>query len=366
MSIPRTIRATFMRGGTSKGVFLHERDLPRDRSVWPDLFARIMGSPCSHNRQLNGMGGGISSLSKICVIAESSNLPNVAELTFAQVGIGNTEVDFYGTCGNLMAAVPLFAVEEGIVRAKQSQRADELMVTIHDCNTAKTIRTFFSGTDDGRVDWADNYEISGVDGLGVKVATEYLDCGGTKTGKLWPTGNLIDSFEVDGRKLHASLVDGPNPAVLCDADMLGLDATSIGQLKDNTALLRKLESIRLQATVRMGIARDLADAARFQAIPKLCLLEKSDSANAGIRATTLSMGVPHKAIPVTIGLSLAIAMATPGTVAARLASGKRIHHPTGFLDVEAAVNPAKSAASSGVRARVMRSARRLMKGEIFL
>ncbi|CCG82524.1 Putative uncharacterized protein [Taphrina deformans PYCC 5710] len=173
-----------------------------------------------------------------------------------------------------------------------------------------------------------------------------------------------------GRWFNASLVDGPNPAVFCDAATLGLDTEGLSRLKDNVTLLRQLESIRLQATVRMGIARDLADAAQYQAIPKLSLLEKPGPSEAGVRATTLSMGIPHKAIPVTIGLSLAIAMATGDSVAGRLTTGKRIYHPTGYLDVEASSSRDKGArgteGSTGMRASVRRSARRLMRGTVFL
>lgn len=317
-----------------------------------------MGSPCSHSRQLNGMGGGLSSLSKICILKEGKTR-SVVDFTFAQVGIEDDSIDMHGTCGNLMAAVPLFAVEEGLVLPTPGKDGT-LSVRVHDVNTSKDVLTHFPGRQ-GRVDWDDEFVISGVDGTGVRVATEYLNCGGTKTGRLWPTGNKTDKIMINGQHAQVSLVDGPNPAVFCDAETLGLSSPQVSSLAQEKKVLQLLEDVRLQATVTMGISRDLQDAKNFRAIPKICLLQSTSMGDVGIRATTVSMEVPHKAIPITIALSLAIAMATPGSIPHRLATGKRIHHPTGFVDVETTLS-----GPSGVTATVLRSAKMLMKGEIFL
>lgn len=351
-----------------QGVFLLERDLPADRTLWPALFGRIMGSPCPQSRQLNGLGGGLSSLSKICVLGESE-VPGAVDFTFAQVGTTDGKIDYHGTCGNLMSAVPLFAIAEGLVRPTTNRETGQLEVLVNDRNTAKEIVTSLPGRQ-GKLDWTENYEISGVSGLGIRVSTQYRNCGGSKTGRLWPTGNKQDSIQVGERKMHASLVDGPNPAIFCDASSDEL--RDLQNLRDPD-VLALLEQFRLQGTVQMGFARDLSHAKTFQAVPKLSLLRRvellssgggrgaGDDDIGGIHATTLSMGTPHKAIPMTIGLSLAIAMATPGSIPYFLASGKRIHHPTGHVDVDASLQ-----GRAGVTATVVRSARRLMVGEIFL
>lgn len=306
------------------------------------------------------MGGGISSLSKICVVAASEE-PNTVDFSFAQVGIKDMEIDMHGTCGNLMSAVPLFAVQEGLVTPKVS-KTGQLEVLVNCMNTQKKIMTQFPGSLDTGVDWHDLYEVSGVDGYGTRVATEYLDCGGSKTGQLWPTGNFHDTLVVDGKPVRATLIDGPNPAIFCDAQELGFHDETLETLTHSPAALKYLEKIRIAGTIGMGIARDDEDARQYRAVPKISLLQRPLGHDArGIRATTLSMEVPHKAIPITIALSLSLAMATPGSIPSMLATGKRIYHPTGFVDIDANVHGA-----SGASATVIRSVKRLMKGEIFL
>lgn len=317
-----------------------------------------MGSPCSHSRQLNGMGGGISSLSKICVVDRSKE-PHTVEMTFNQVGIKDGIIDSHGTCGNLMSAVPLFAIQEGLVEPCIT-RENEMSVFVRDVNTAKTIRTTFPMLH-GDVHWNDKFEISGVDGFGLRVATEYLSCGGSKTGHLWPTGHQKDNLILNGKAYPATLIDGPNAAIFIAAKDVVPDSVSVQEHLGRSDILEILEQLRLLGTVRMGIARTIEDAKHFKAIPKICLLETTTSGEDGIRATTLSMETVHKAIPMTIGLSLAIAMATKNTIPHLLSSGKRIHHPTGYVDVEASID-----GSSGVSATVLRSVKRLMTGEVYL
>lgn len=246
-----------------------------------------MGSPCSDSRQLNGMGGGISSLSKICVVGKSSD-PHSVTFRFAQVGIKDVDIDMDETCGNLMCAVPLFAMQERLVKAKTG-KPGQLNVLVQDMNTRKNVMAHFPGSLDGGVHWDDKYEISGVNGLGTRVATEYLDCGGSKTGRLWPTGRPKDTFSIGGGTVELTLIDGPNPAVFCTATELGLEKKDLSDLSFNAELLRHLEDIRLAGTIKMGIARDTEDAKRYRAIPKICVLQKTlYQEEKGIRATTLS------------------------------------------------------------------------------
>ena len=359
MKLPTSIPASFIRGGTSKGVFLNQRDLPADQAIWPHIFRKIMGSPCPHGRQLNGLGGGTSSTSKICVVDAAST--GRVYLTFAQVGVTDESIDMHGTCGNLMSAVPLFALEQGLLQLSGTGRKS---VTVHDINTGKDINTSFQ-LHDGRINWSEEYEIAGVSGHGVKVDCEYTNCGGTKTGKLYPTGQHTDTISLtEGSQVPATLIDGPNPAVLVAAKDLGLDLDDTGWQKD-PSIMNKLEEIRLLGTVKMGIASSLAAAKDFRAIPKISLLQEAPSTDQRtVRATTLSMEQPHRAIPITIALSLAIAMATPGTIAHSLSSqghGMRILHPTGHVDVDANLNT-----TQGITASVSRSVRKLMTGQVWL
>lgn len=325
----RSIGVMQIRGGTSVGIFIDKSDLLNlvggKRGDWEELFRRIIGSPCKYARQINGLGRGTSSTSKICVLDYSHEK---VQFEFFQVGVVDEIVDSNGTCGNLLSAVPLYAHFKNWTKDEQ--------VRIFDVNTRKEIVTTMK---------EDGYAISGVSGLGRRVECEYLNVGGTKTGTLLPTGSKTD--DLDG--LQATCIDGPNPGVFINhSDITDKDSLS-------SEVLNRLERIRILGTIKMGIAKDEVDARRFQAIPKISLLKPEEG---GIRALTLSMQQPHRAIPITIALSLAIAMRSPATIAHRLARGNRIFHPSGFVDVDANLEK--------MTATVSRSARLLMAGEAFI
>ncbi|KAL0477481.1 isomerase YraM [Acrasis kona] len=352
LQLPESIPSTFIRGGTSKGIFIKEDNLPSDRKIWSAIFTKIMGSPDPHLRQLNGMGGGISSLSKICIIRGSSD-ENTVEFTFCQVGIENEICDFNGTCGNLMAAVAPFAYEEDVVKPIiESQQAT---VIIKDLNTDKYVRVSFPLKQDNKVDWNGQHEISGVSGTGPRITCEYLNVGGSKTGKLYPTGNKMDLLQIGTDTIEATLIDGPNPTIFVAAEQF---QTSPHQtLNEKTLLL--LEKIRVAGAVKMGLSNSIEEAERIQAIPKISLISKHPG---GIRALTLSMKVVHKAIPITASLCLAICMASEGTLPHRIKDGDRIYHPTGYIDVKANLDQG----SNGVTASIVTTAKKLMKGFVFL
>src|SRR6185503_1183493 len=205
-SMQRPIPAVFMRGGTSKAIMFHARDLPQDRAAWDDIFTAAMGSPDPYGRQLDGMGGGISSLSKVCVLAPSTRDDADVDYTFAQVQIKEAAVDYRGNCGNMSSAVGPFAVDEGIVRPN----GDTAIVRIFNTNTQKIIRSTFP-LDDGRAATDGDLTIPGVAGTGAPVRLDFLAPGGATTGRLLPTGHAIDRLDVPGLgPIEVSMVDAAN------------------------------------------------------------------------------------------------------------------------------------------------------------
>ncbi len=376
------LRAVFMRGGTSKAIMLRQRDLPADRGLWPPLFRTAMGSPDPNGRQLDGMGGGISSLSKICVIGPPSRADADVDYTFAQVSVGDAVVDFAANCGNMSSAVGPFAVDEGLVPAS----GGEAVVRIHNTNTAKIIVARF-GLEDGKAAVDGDFVVPGVAGSGAPVRLEFKDPGGTATAGLLPTGNPLDVLDVPGvGRIEASLVDAAAPGVFVAAVALGLTATEPpAALEADPALLQRLEAIRRAAGVAMGVAATPARAAEMPSLPRIALVappgpaptlsgrELPDSAM-DFNARMMSMGRPHRAVPLTGALCLAVAARIEGSVVHRMARRTaaaaedddiRIGQPSGVTPVGAMVRRTEQGWFAEC-AVATRTARRLMEGTILL
>jgi 2-methylaconitate cis-trans-isomerase PrpF len=377
------IPASFLRGGTSKGIFLNRAHLPPDQSQWDDIFLGIMGSPdAQYGRQVNGMGGGVSSLSKICVVGSPSEAQRAAridvEYTFAQVGIRDSVIDYSGNCGNLSSMIGAFAVDEGICTPRVSQ-GPKMTGTVHtfNTNTNKRIDTTFQVAESGGryVPVLDGEEasIAGVPGRASPILLDFVSPSGARTGRLLPTGlpqeivhiSLSDSREVT---LPVSLVDATNPTVFTSdrglrsalgvPDDAPLDYAVFG-------VVDALERVR-QAGARMMGLDPLA-----QAQPKVAVLGRPlpDDADADIVINAFSMGVLHRAVPMTVGLCLGVAACVPHTLAWDSVRGRgrnmgellRIRHPGGVVEVGAELG------SNGevMRARVMRTGRRLMRGVVW-
>jgi 2-methylaconitate isomerase len=371
-------RAVFMRGGTSKAVIFRREDLPPDKASWDPIFLSVMGSPDPNGRQLDGMGGGISSLSKVCVVGPPSREDADVDYTFAQVGVRDGVVDYSGNCGNMSSAIGPFAVEEGMV---QGPRDGETAVRIHNTNTAKIIVARFPMAD-GVLAADGDFAIDGVAGTASPIRLEFRDPGGAGTGQLLPTGTALDEVAVPGLgSVPASCVDAGNPCVFVAAD--AVDKTGIEgpeELEADAAFLRKMESIRRAASVRMGIAPDADAAGRIPGVPKVAMLSapraartlsgrRLAAADADVGVRMISMGQPHRAVPITGAICLAVAARVPGTIAERLVGASsgpiRIAHPSGVAVVDASV--AAGRAGEGLRAEygaVYRSARRLFEGTV--
>lgn len=375
----RAIRAVFMRGGTSKALMFRQADLPAARADWVPIFLAAMGSPDPNGRQLDGMGGGLSSLSKICVIGPPSRPDADVDYTFAQVGIGRAEVDFAGNCGNMSSAVGPFAVQEGLVPRPADGMA---LVRIHNVNTGKIIHAHFAVAA-GEPLVAGDCVLDGVAGSAAPIRLDFIAPGGAKTGRALPSGNAVDDLMLpDGSRIRASLVDAANPCVFVLAADLGLSGTEApAQLDADMALLARLEAIRQAGSVAMGLAPNLAAAERLQSIPKVAVIAAPQPfnslsgqaymvADSDILVRMISVGQPHRAVPLTGGLCLGVACRLPGTLAQGLLPPGhdgtiRIGHASGILLVDAQLGGQDAAGLPAVaHATVYRTARRLFQGEV--
>ncbi|KAL1842405.1 hypothetical protein VTJ49DRAFT_5364 [Mycothermus thermophilus] len=355
----QSIRALFARGGTSNGLVIWKHDLPPE-DEWPKVLPALMGSPDPFGRQLDGMGSGISSTSKICILSPPSD-PAVADVdfTFVQVGIKDGSLDLAGNCGNLISVVGPVAWDAVLSHARPPPPGpdpDKATVRIFNTNTNKLIHSTFSITlpssdpSSRRVyNPAGTYHIAGVPTLSSPIHLRFLHPGGAKTGRTLPTGNPIDTLSLsDNTTIDASLVDVSNPGVFIRASDLGFPPTVSPQdlratIESDPALLERLESIRRAGAERMGMDPDT------QSVPKIVLVLPGD-ADAGVhlRCQALSMGQPHKAVPLTLAMCLGAAAGLEGTIPNTLAVGLNrgegqqgesvvaIGHPAGSIELAGA------------------------------
>ena len=373
----RPIPAVFMRGGTSKAIMFHARDLPADRAAWPALFLAAMGSPDPYGRQLDGMGGGVSSLSKVCVLAPSAREDADIDYSFFQIQVKEARVDDRGNCGNMSSAVGPFAVDEGLVPAL----GETAVVRIYNTNTRKLIHAHFP-LDDGRARVGGDLAIPGVAGTGAPVRLDFLSPGGATTGRLLPTGQARDWLEVPGLgAIEVSMVDAANACVFVRAADLGLTGRELPDaIEANAPLLARLEAIRRHASVAMGIAPSLEAAGGIRVVPFIALVSPPAAAPMltgetlaaeaiDLTARVMSNGQPHRALPLTISLCTAVAARIDGTVvtemAGPVAGDLRIGMPSGVLTVAADVVREASGEWVARSGAFYRTARRLFDGRVW-
>jgi 2-methylaconitate cis-trans-isomerase PrpF len=373
------VPAVFMRGGTSKAIMFRQDNLPGDRWLWDRIFAAALGSPDPNGRQLDGMGGGLSSLSKVCVIGPSSRPDADVDYTFAQVAIRSGLVDYSGNCGNMSSAVGPFAIDEGLVNANGA----EAVVRIHNTNTHKIIVSRFA-LHDGRAAVDGDFVLPGVAGTGAPIRLDFLDPGGAGTGKLLPTGSPLDQLELPNECVEASMIDAANPCIFVRAEAMGMSGAELpDQLEANPALLARLEAIRIAASLRMGIATTSDEARRKPSIPKVAMVtapkdtrtlsgEIISAESADVTIRMISLEQPHRAVPLTGAMCLAVASRIEGSVVHRVArwpSGMgepvRIAQPSGLTVVGAAVRR-EGDSWHAEQATVYRTARRLMDGAVYV
>ncbi|MCD6674178.1 MAG: PrpF family protein [Burkholderiaceae bacterium] len=373
------IPAVFMRGGTSKGVIFRRSDLPADRSSWDPLFLSLMGSPDPYGRQLDGMGGGVSSLSKVCVVAPPSHPDADVDYTFAQVMVGEARVDYSGNCGNMSSAIGPYAVAEKIVEAADG----EAVVRIFNTNTRKLIHATFE-VRDGQPVRNGTLRIPGVSGTGAPVRLDFLEPGGATTGRLLPTGNAVDVLDVPGfGSIQASMVDAANACVFVEAASLGLSGIEMpSRIAEQRQLCQLLEEIRASASVAMGITpnREAAHARRLVPFVGFVAGPMSSATLSGeqigpddvdLTVRMISNGQPHLALPLTASLCTAVAARIPGTLVNRLTrpvpgqGALRIGMPSGVLTVDAEAGRDRTGAPVAIRGSFFRTARRLFDGHVY-
>jgi len=357
------IPCTLMRGGTSKGLYFHESDLPAERELRDRVLLAAMGSP--DVRQIDGVGGAHPLTSKVAVLKRSA-LPNAdIDYLFLQVVVDKAEVSDSQNCGNILAGVGPWAIEQGIVPIAGATTP----VRIHMVNTGSIAVAHVSTpanvpSSEGAVEYEGDARIDGVPGTAAPIALEFLDVAGSSCGSLLPTGNARD--EVDG--IEVTCIDNGMPVVLlraADFDLSGDETPA--QLEKNATLKARIEAIRLALGPRMN----LGDVAK-KTVPKMCLV--SAPRNGGTIATrTFIPHRVHESIGVLGAVSVATACVVPGSVASALAQlksegGKQsieVEHPTGFFTVDMQVEPAGDSIVVR-RSALLRTARKLMTGEVFI
>ena len=374
------IPAVFMRGGTSNAVVFNAEDLPRDRAQWDEIFLAAIGSPDPYGRQLDGMGGGVSSLSKVCVVGPPTRPDADIDYTFAQVQVKEAKVDYGANCGNMSSAMGPFAVDEGLVKVSGS----DALVRVHNTNTKKIIWSRFP-LDDGLAAVDGALAIPGVAGTGAPVKLEFREPGGATTGKLLPTGSVADTLDVPGYgKFRVSMVDAANACVFARAADLGIKGTELpDEIDANPELLKKLAAIRIAASVAMGITKTPEEAAKRATVPfvgfvsgpqeaKTLTGDRVEAAGVDLTARMMSSGQPHRALPLTCTLCLAVAARVEGTVVNELARPAqnseaeiRIGMPSGVLTAAASVRKLEGQwhAEQGA---FYRTQRRLFEGRVLV
>ena len=351
------IASTLMRGGTSKALYFHARDLPQSAAARDRVLLAAMGSP--DPRQIDGVGGAHPLTSKVAIIGPSQRPDADVDYLFLQVVVDKAEVSDSQNCGNILAGVGPWSIENGLVRVT----GDSTPVRIHMLNTA-SIAVAHVPTPGGLVEYEGDARIDGVPGSAAAIPIDFLDVAGSSCGALLPTGSPSDRIE----GLEVTCIDNGMPVVLMRAVDLGKRGDESPEaLEADAALKAQIERIRLAAGPRMN----LGDVAR-KTVPKMCLV--SPARHGGLIATrTFIPHRVHEAIGVLGAVSVATACLTPGSVAAQVAgvsphSGSQrleIEHPTGFFTVEMDVTVSGSSITVN-RSALLRTARKLMQGEVFV
>ena len=374
------IRTVYMRGGTSKALFFHENHLPNDLETRNRVILAAYGSPDPNHRQIDGIGGAVSTTSKVSIISPSEDPQYDVNYLFGQVSIDKPLIDYKGNCGNISSAVGPFAIDEGLVRAEEPMT----LVRIYQVNTKKLIVAEVP-VRNGLHNEEGDFVITGVPNPGAEVRLHFVDPGGSVTQKLLPTGNAKDMIEVAGiGKIAISIVDAANPLVFVRASDLGLKGTEIVEIDNSAEIRMKLENIRSRAAVMIGLARSPEEASeRSQAVPKMAFVSEpqeyknvtgqvTQKGEIDLTARIMSMGTLHKAYAGTGAICTAGAARIEGTVVQEVLSRSalgmsqiRLGHPGGVMTVGVEIEK-KGNTYNYKEAVLSRSARRLMEGYVYV
>jgi len=379
------IPATYMRGGTSKGVFFQLHELPERAQVPGDardrLLLRVIGSPDPYGKQIDGMGGATSSTSKTVILSRSSRPGHDVDYLFGQVSIDKAFVDWSGNCGNLSAAVGPFAIAKGLVDPARIPRDGIATVRIWQANIGKTIVAHVPLTS-GSVQETGDFELDGVTFPAAEIELEFLEPAAEEEGAggaMFPTGNLVDEIEVPGiGRLEATMINAGIPTIFVTAEAIGYTGTELQDaINADPMALAMFETLRAHGALRMGLIKSLEEAAKRQHTPKIAFVAHPADyvASSGRRVAkndvdllvrALSMGKLHHAMMGTAAVAIGTAAAIPGTLVNLAAGGGtrnavRFGHPSGTLRVGA---EARQVNGEWIvtRAIMSRSARVLMEG----
>ena len=372
------IKATYYRGGTSKGVFFQKKDLPTsDQNKLNELFLKVIGSPDTNQRQLNGMGGGVSSVSKCVIISPSERDDADIDYNFIQIAIDKPVAEWNNNCGNLSGAVGPYAVQEGIIKPKEGEN----LVRIYQVNTDKIIHSTFQ-VKDGKPLIEGDYSIAGVHGAGSKVRLDYIEPGGSGTGKLLPTGNVIDEIEIkDYGKIKVSIVDAATPLVYLLAEDIGLKGTETpDELDAKTDKMKLIQKIRRKSAHIIGLSNSEDEAPMNT--PRIGIVTspkdyvsldktKISSNDQDITTRMFSMEKTHKAIMGTAGVNIGVAAAIDGTIPNKVKRKNsdplelRAGNPSGVMTAGAIIEN-KNGKPFAKSAIFFRTFRPLMRGEVLV
>jgi len=382
-----SIPATYMRGGTSKGVFFRLQDLPvaaqTPGAARDALLLRVIGSPDPYGKQIDGMGGATSSTSKTVIVSKSTRPDHDVDYLFGQVSIDQPFVDWSGNCGNLSAAVGPFAISNGLVDASRVPRDGVAVVRIWQANICKTIIAHVPMTN-GAVQETGDFELDGVTFPAAEVELEFMDPAADEEGaggSMFPTGNLVDELEVPGiGTLQATMINAGIPTIFVDAGAIGCTGTELQDaINGDAKALAMFETIRAHGAMRMGLIRHLDEASRRQHTPKVAFVagpadyvtssgKRVAAAEIDLLVRALSMGKLHHAMMGTAAVAIGTAAAIPGTLVNLAAGGGprtavRFGHPSGTLRVGAEATQVNGEWTV-TRAIMSRSARVLMEGRV--
>ncbi|TMP80205.1 2-methylaconitate cis-trans isomerase PrpF [Pseudoalteromonas phenolica] len=377
------VPATYMRGGTSKGVFFNLADLPAAAQVAGEardnLLLRVIGSPDPYAKHTDGMGGATSSTSKTVILAKSDVPDHDVDYLFGQVAIDKPFIDWSGNCGNLTAAVGAFAISNGLVDAERLPENGIAVVRIWQANIKKTIIAHIPMTN-GEVQETGDFELDGVTFPAAEVVVEFMDPADGE-GDMFPSGNLIDSLEVPGiGTFPVTMINAGIPTLFFNAEDLGYTGTELQEaINSDAAVLERFETIRAHGAVKMGLIKDIEEAKVRQHTPKIAFAAPAQAYTASsgkaiaesdidVCVRALSMGKLHHAMMGTAAVAIATAAAIPGTIVNLAAGGTEresvtFGHPSGTLKVGAAAKlvDGKWLAEKAVMSR---SARVLMEGSV--
>ncbi|HHF2915640.1 TPA: 2-methylaconitate cis-trans isomerase PrpF [Vibrio diabolicus] len=375
------VPATYMRGGTSKGVFFNLEDLPQEAQVAgaarDKLLLRVIGSPDPYAKQIDGMGGATSSTSKTVIVSRSSRADHDVDYLFGQVSIDKPFVDWSGNCGNLSAAVGPFAIHAGLILQDRIPENGIVTVRVWQVNISKTILIHVPIVN-GFVQETGEFELDGVTFPAAEIQVDFVDPSDGE-GSMFPTGNLVDDLVVpDVGTFNATFINAGIPTIFIDAESIGYQGTELqDDINNDDTALAMFESIRAHGALKMGLISDLEEAQTRQHTPKIAFVSKPKSylsssgkavndTDIDVLVRALSMGKLHHAMMGTAAVAIASAACVPGTLVNLAAGGGEkesvtFGHPSGTLKVGA---QAKHAEQGWVvhKAIMSRSARILMEG----